>query len=88
MVGLGQSFSFRKIIDLENRTPEAMRETLRGTIRSTDSFLRMAFMTMLLDIVCDSRFVHVLVNFFFVITVMLEDYRIYLLSAFNAVSHS
>jgi len=47
--------ALRKIIDLENRTPEAMRETLRGTIRSTDSFLRMAFMTMLLDIVCDSR---------------------------------
>jgi len=51
--------ALRKIIDLENsfemRNPGATRETIRGTRRSQDTFLRMAFMTMLLDIVCNSR---------------------------------
>eukprot|EP00088_Acartia_fossae_P006115 TRINITY_DN1279_c0_g1_i4.p1 TRINITY_DN1279_c0_g1~~TRINITY_DN1279_c0_g1_i4.p1 ORF type:complete len:716 (+),score=170.02 TRINITY_DN1279_c0_g1_i4:592-2739(+) len=52
--------ALRKIIDLENsfemRNPGSTRETIRGTRRTgQDTFLRMAFMTMLLDIVCGSR---------------------------------
>jgi hypothetical protein len=51
--------ALRKIIDLENnfeyRNPGATRETIRGNKRSQDTFLRMAFMTMLLEIVCNSR---------------------------------
>jgi len=51
--------ALRKIIDLENnfemRNPGFTRETIRGSRRSQDTFLRMAFMTMLLDIVCNSR---------------------------------
>ena len=53
---------FRKIIDLENTVsaPGSMRETIRGTRKQPvsggqDTFLRMAFMTMLLDIICDSK---------------------------------
>ena len=38
------------------RNPGSTRETIRGTRRTgQDTFLRMAFMTMLLDIVCGSR---------------------------------
>jgi len=61
--------ALRKIIDLENsfelRNPGSTRETIRGTKRQTqtqDTFLRMAFMTMLLDIVCGSRQPKVILN--------------------------
>jgi len=51
--------ALRKIIDLENnfemRNPGATRATIRGTRRGQDTFLRMAFMSMLLEIVCNSR---------------------------------
>jgi len=54
--------ALRKIIDLENTVsaPGSMRETIRGTRKQPvsggqDTFLRMAFMTMLLDIICDSK---------------------------------
>ncbi len=45
----------------ELRNPGSTRETIRGTRRQgQDTFLRMAFMTMLLDIVCGSKYVVVL----------------------------
>merc|ERR1719457_431182 len=54
------SHALRKIIEMENtyelRNPGSTRETIRGTRRQgQDTFLRMAFMTMLLDIVCGSK---------------------------------
>lgn len=51
--------ALRKIIDLENnlefRNPGAVRETIKGVVKKQDTFLRIAFISMLLEIVCSSR---------------------------------
>jgi len=49
--------ALRKIIDLESDTNDTFkhRETIRGSVKKPDSFLRIAFITTLLDIVCGSK---------------------------------
>jgi len=51
--------ALRRIIDLENNietgNSASVRETLRGTKRTQDTFIRIAFFTMLLEIVSNSR---------------------------------
>lgn len=50
--------ALRKIIDLESDTTNETfkhRDTIRGSVKKPDSFLRIAFITTLLDIVCGSK---------------------------------
>jgi len=51
--------ALRKLIDLENnftfRNEASVQESIRARSKSHDTFLRIAFMTMLLEIVCNSR---------------------------------
>lgn len=52
------AYALRKIIDLESDNTivtSKHRDTIRGPVKKPDSFLRIAFITTLLDIVCGSK---------------------------------